>query len=168
MSGYHPALDAYHSAFRMLRLLSHDPSQSYEVDRLRILDFYLAFPQLIGQIKLPKESLWARKEFRTFENPYTFSGSPRMVFMRMAPLQNAAIRLLLSAGVLDPDGYRDGVLRVTEIDLPGELTSRILELDAEQEQLLSFLTDDLAGISLLGPKGLKDRTGLLEWRYDSV
>ena len=38
---YHPVFDAYHCAFRLIRILSHDNVYKIERDKLRILDFYL-------------------------------------------------------------------------------------------------------------------------------
>jgi hypothetical protein len=168
MSGYHHALDAYHAAFRIIRILAYNPDRGYEVDKLRILDFYVAFPHLIGKMQLPRPLLSARKAFADYENEYIFSGSPRLVFMRMLPLQVAAIRLLLSADVLDTDAYRNGVIKLGAVTLPHELGVAITERNKAQDSLLAFLTNRLADVPLLGVGGLKARTGLLEYRYDDA
>ena len=44
---YHPAFDMHHCVFRMVRLLNRLPVGSCQVERMRILDFYLLFPSLI-------------------------------------------------------------------------------------------------------------------------
>ncbi|HGA8765958.1 TPA: ABC-three component system middle component 5, partial [Salmonella enterica subsp. enterica serovar Virchow] len=44
---YHPAYDAYHCLFRMIALIDH--VNEIEVDKARILDFYLIFPALVSE-----------------------------------------------------------------------------------------------------------------------
>ena len=45
---YNPAFDIYHCVYRMISILSNLVNEKIEVDKLRILDFYMVFP---GEIK---------------------------------------------------------------------------------------------------------------------
>lgn len=45
---YHPAYDAYHCVFRML--LIAERVSGIEVEKARILDFYLVFPGMVKKI----------------------------------------------------------------------------------------------------------------------
>jgi hypothetical protein len=163
MAIYHPALDSYHSAFRILQILRYEPAREYDWRALRILDFYAVFPNLIAHIRLPKKHIAWRKTFSNLNNPYWFSGEPELVFARMEPLQQTALDLLYAQGLIDPDKYKSEHVRVvveelTKINLssPSTLT----------EELLKFLVTVLGHVPFHGIGGLKDRTGLLEFRYD--
>ena len=162
---YHPALDPYHSAFRMLHLLAHDPERQYDRRALRILDFYALFQQLIPTIRLQKPLLKWRRQFSGRDNPYWFSGEPALVFARMEPLQATALDLLYAQGLVDPAKYPDGQVQL----LPDQFR-RVSppEPALMSRDVLEFLVNHLGALPLHGPGGLKDRTHLLEYRYDDV
>src|SRR5438128_2267276 len=109
---YHPALDPYHSAFRMLQLLAYAPERVYDRRTLRILDFYAVFPQLVSTIRLPKEHAKWRKFFADHDNPYWFTGEPALVFAHMQPLQDTALDLLYAQGLIDPVKYEEGQVQL--------------------------------------------------------
>ena len=53
---YHQAFDLYHTVYRMVQLLSYFKRKDYvELDRLRIWDYYLLFPNKISNITLKRE-----------------------------------------------------------------------------------------------------------------
>lgn len=160
---YHPALDPYHSAFRILQILSFDPEKDYDWRTLRILDFYAVFPQLITKIVLPKQHVTWRKVFSSFENPYWFSGDPSLVFNRMEPLQKTALDLLYAQGLADANKYSEQRVQV----VLSELKKLKLPIP-ESSQTLKFLVTVLGSMPFHGIGGLKDRTRLLEYRYDAA
>ncbi|MBR1682035.1 MAG: hypothetical protein IJ700_01520 [Bacteroidaceae bacterium] len=48
MITYNPAFDLYHTIWRMAHILQCvGPDESYEVERMRIWDFYLLFPSML-------------------------------------------------------------------------------------------------------------------------
>lgn len=161
---YHPALDPYHCTFRILQLLAFSPERRYEKRALRILDFYAVFPHLIPQIRFPRDRFKWKREFLGLGNPYWFSGEPRLVFMQMEPLQETALNLLFAQGLADPSLFPDYVK--LEIDSFRRLA--LPESRSMSSKLLSFLVTVLGAIPLQGEGGLKDRTGLMEHRYDAV
>lgn len=161
---YHPALDPYHCVFRMLQVLAYAPERQYDKRVLRILDFYAVFPHLISNIRLPREHTKWKRHFSGLENPYWFSGEPTLVFAQMEPLQETAQNLLYAQGLADPSMYPDYVKLVIE-------GFRRLTLPASKSMsgtLLEFLVTVLGKIPFHGYGGLKDRTRLLEYRYDPV
>jgi hypothetical protein len=161
---YHPALDPYHSAFRMLQILAAAPERSFERRALRILDFYCVFPQLVSTIKLPREQMKWKREFADQDNAYWFTGEPRVVFAQMQPLQDTALDLLYAQGLVDPAKYAK-----TEVQLVVD-QFKALQLPAPSSvpnNIFEFLTNVLGTISFHGPGGLKDRTDLLDYRYDA-
>jgi hypothetical protein len=166
---YHPAFDGYHAAFRILQIATASGKRSYERDALRILDFYLIFPQLIAEVRLPKAQQSTKRILSSrHENKYHFSGSPRQAFMQMAPLQDMALRLLASKRIIDLGQLIDGVVVRSEHPLPHVLEILIRARNDADSGLIKFLVDELGRIPLRGEDGLKDRSRLMDYRYDQV
>jgi hypothetical protein len=163
---YHPALDPYHSAFRVLALLAYSPGRRYDREALSILDFYSVFPELIPTITFPREHMKWKRQFANLANPYWFSGEQALVFSRMRSLQERALDLLYAQGLLDREKYAQGQIQLdieqfNKLGLP-ESTFRY------NNDLLEFLVAVLGQFPVRGVGGLKDRTHLLEYRYDNV
>ena len=166
MLTYHPALDAYHAAFRTLLLVRFDIGREFPEDTLRILDFYLTFPALIEDITLPQNLRRWKRRFSSQKNPYHYPAIPSAVFAQITPIHEHAVRTLAARELLDPEAAKAGTLVSTDRSLPDQLSARLRSRTEESSELLGFLTGDLASIPLYGPRGLKDRTKLLEYRYD--
>ena len=83
---YHHAFDIYHCAYRVLQILEHMKSNDVEIDRIRIWDFYLTFPNEARKISFPKELADLKKIFKVNEpNPYDDLIDPRRILIRMQP-----------------------------------------------------------------------------------
>lgn len=54
---YHSAFDMYHSVYRMIQLLTNLKKDYVELERLRIWDYYLAFPNEMTKIKFEREGV---------------------------------------------------------------------------------------------------------------
>lgn len=165
MIGYHPALDAHHAAFRLLRLLSAR-SQGTSEATLKILDFFLLFPEAIANVRLPREHVTWRGRLRRPVNPYWFDGDRALVFQRMSAVQDAALGMLTAAGWVSRDPSRTEALTLGSVDV--SVNERLEKANAEDAELVEFLVTVLAPIAVGGDGGLKDRTGLLEHRYDAT
>lgn len=163
---YHPALDPYHSAFRMLRIMDYAGPTEHAWDRLRILDFYLAFPELIVNVRLPPKERGRKAQFLSKRNEYHFSGDAKIVFRQMVALQDAAIRLLISTGMIERTS--EDVFTLVKEAVPQELLERIRVANEHDMQLISYVVDVLGSFPVHGKNGLKDRTGLMEFKYDPV
>jgi hypothetical protein len=149
----------------MLHILAHNPERQYDPKVLRILDFYAIFPYLISTIRLPNESRSWKKHFLRFKNPYWFTGEPVLVFTRMEHLQQTALNLLYAQGFANPDKYPTGQVQIVlsefkKIGVPSPTSAF--------QEVLDFLVNVLGQLPFQGRGGLKDRTGLLEYRYDTL
>lgn len=167
---YQAALDPFHALFRLLRLwpiLSKGPLPR---ETVRILDFYLLFPFRIGEIKIAKRHLHFRRLAKTYAHtkPYGEQPEGRAILNRMEPIQNAALNTLAANGFIDTDRLLLGEVRVTDVPIPDDIASRVNAANSNQVDLMEFLGLLASDYNLLGPDGLKDRTGLLEYRYDPV
>ncbi len=167
---YQAALDPFHALFRLLRLwpiLSKGPLPR---ETIRILDFYLLFPFRIGEIRIGKPHLRYKRLAKTYGHtkPYGEQPEGRAVLNRMEPIQNAALNTLAANGLIDPDRLVLGQVRITNAPIPDDIAPRVNAANDSQADLMEFLSILASDYNLLGSGGLKDRTGLLEHRYDPV
>ena len=165
---YHPALDPYHSAFRMLRLLLASTAGSLEIDKIRILDFYLTFPSQLLSLTVTRPLMKRRSTVAGKPNIYKFNGHPILVFAQMRPLQETALHLLSSSGIIRRDEFLRGVVTLSEVSKNQPLAEAAAARNAANSELMSFLVSDLGTMPLSGQDGLKSRSKLMEHRYDPI
>lgn len=86
----------------------------------------------------------------------------------MESFQTSAMRTLSLAGYLDSTDFSRRQIRLLDKDFAEPLLSRIAEANKNELDVMQALSKIAKGYAVLGKDGLKDRTGLLEYRYDSV
>lgn len=168
---YNEAFDPYHAAFRFLRLhLACDITARAPFDTIRILDFYLLFPFRLQSMKLLSQDTGWRKVSKSYEDkaPYGAMPDDNVVFSRMEPFQRAAASSLVVSGYLATGAWDQNEVQFTKEVIPDALRLRCSELNARMTDVLEILCQIRARYPLGGRDGLKDRTGLLEYRYDPV
>lgn len=163
---YHPAYDAYHCVFRIL--LIANSASSLEVDKVRLLDYYLTFPSEVAAIRLPPGSNEIRQQAKAFRNVYCAPVSARSAFRDLRHVQEAALRCLTASGHLDRSAMEGGFIVRSKAGLAADLVDRLADYRLAREPVATFVLSELAAWPLLGPSGLKDRSGLMEYRYDAV
>jgi hypothetical protein len=169
---YHPAFDLYHSVFRLLQILTHFKRKGYvEIDRLRIWDYYLLFPEKIHSIRLTKEEADIKKLIMEFipksENPYEQILDDRKMFEKIKPYQLTAIKCLASYGIINKSFLNENRVTIISKDILKEHVSKFETLSVKEQNVISLMTSHFSQISMFGPTGLKARTKLLESRYDA-
>lgn len=168
---FQPAFDPFHAVYRILRLFpiirDHGPLHS---DQVRILDYYLLLPYRSGTIRLLPKHRRFRKLAMRYEatKPYGEQPDDRTLFERMEPMQIAALQTLATRGLIDVEELVVGMVKTTDIPIPPELVERIVTANKEDAELMEFLCVLVVDYPLAGPNGLKDRTALMEFRYDAV
>lgn len=169
---YSAAYDPYHAVFRFAALFEHIEEGIWvDFESLRIADFYHSFPWLLKDFSAYTKITGFLKDKNNIikTHPQTrFDKLPdkRMVFRRMLASQFAARTALVQTG-----SWIDSEERIKSIEKPtfnNELTKAIGLYCHENTGLLSFLGEKIISVPLLGPGGLKDRSGLGEFRYDIV
>lgn len=163
---YHPAFDAYHCVFRLVTIL--ESRQTIEVDRLRILDFVLCFPAVVATFRLPQRAASIRKPASLADNAYRTPLNPRATFGALSASQDGALACLAAAGFVGPESLRDGIAVRTSAPLPNELLEQCKKLRNRETLFFRQILPPFLEIPLLGHDGLKARSGLLEYRYDTV
>ncbi len=163
---YHPAFDIYHGIFRMLRVLEQLPSRPLEIERARILDFYLLFPAQLRNFTFPAEMRTYRKQLDPADNPYDQINDPKRIFFRLEPYQTCALRTLVAHQFVDSETFYEGKVLRTDKLLPDELKQAIEAANAKCSTLMGFVAGPLLKMDFYGKSGLKGRSDLFEYRYD--
>ena len=171
MITFQPALDPHHTIFRILRLsVGLSQSLPLEIDKVRIIDYYLAFPFRASAFQFRRGQSALRRAVETYENVRPYGGFPddRDLFLRMRPVQTVAFETLAARGLIDPDALKQRMLLSGDASIPEPLFKRIVEANSEQNDLITVLTAICETNQLLGSDGIKQRSGLMEYRYDAI
>lgn len=169
---YHPAFDLYHSVYRMLQILTHFDKNDYvEIERLRIWDFYLLFPDKISSIKLKQTEKDIKELIKTYikksDNPYELLLDNRKVFEKIKPYQLGALKCLASYGIIDKNYLSTNKVTIISKEILSNYSSKFEALSPKESNTISLLTSHFYLMSLYGESGLKSRTQLLESKYDA-
>lgn len=166
---YNQAFDIYHTIFRIVSILNHFKGDSVEVERLRIWDFYLAFPREVSYIRfgvLP-EDRQIKKIFPKKDNPYERISNPTKLFGRMKPYQLIAIKTLASYGIINKDYLTLNRINSVNKDLLQDFIKENTSFTERENNVIKIMTSYFNVMPLYGTNGLKNRTNLLEYRYDA-
>lgn len=168
---YNPAFDPFNGIYRMLNILRHfDVGEVFEVDRLRIYDFYLLFPYKTYKIRLKRTEEDFRKRLAKHiekkENPYNVSSNDRRLFERLRPYQMIALSHLASYGLISPKLLLEQRVKVIDAAKMQQVLSQLEPMPASESNVISWLSFCFRTIPLNGDYGLKYRTKLLESKYD--
>lgn len=168
---YHPAFDLYHSVYRIILLLTHFKRNEYvEVDRLRIWDYYVLFPNRMNKIKLKRDEADIRTLIRNYisthnNNPYEQVYDDKKMFEKIKPYQMTAIKCLASYGIINKDYLSLNKVSIISEDLLKKYAD--MEPSVQEKNAVGLLTSHFYNMSLYGPNGLKSRTQLIESKYDA-
>lgn len=159
---WHAARDAYHCAFRMIRLLTANSSSAIELEWLRILDMYLLFPPLLHRSSMAQD-IKARFREITVSNPEDVFGripSAASVYQDLRIYQNAAISYLAAKDILDKDPLRKGIANFRIGNVPQDIQESVNFRNGQQQDLVSFLVQELIKVPLAGGESIYRRAGL--------
>lgn len=163
---YHPAFDAYHCVFRMLLLA--DQLFDLEVDKAKLLDFYLLFPGAVKNIRLPETLKNLRAQAKEAINVYRDPVSELSTFREMRHIQDAALKCIAASGLIDLERYEAGFVTRTKTPINPALRTKQAAFLNESPSIIKSILSELSRIPLLGHDGLKHRSQLMEHRYDYV
>jgi len=160
---WHPARDAYHCAFRLLRLLTVVEANCLELQRLRALDLLLLFPPFLHRMSMTQELRRSFKELKVpkAEEIFVRLPSAAVVFDDLQFYQTAAISHLVARGILQRKKLSSS--SIAQLDakaMPADLQVKIDARNLQEAALIEFLVTQLAPLSLSGAEGLLRRLGL--------
>lgn len=169
---YNQAFDLYHTIFRFLHFLNKFENQTIlEIERVRIWDFYLLFPSKIHEIHLKRNEADVRKIVKGFikdsKNPYERIPENRKIFEKIRPYQQAALNCIASYGIIDKALLNQQRISIINKDILIDFVNIFEELTPKEQNVIALMTSHFNQISLFGTDGLKDRTNLIESKYDA-
>lgn len=164
---YHPAQDANHCVFRTLLLLEHTVHEDIALELYRLLDFYILFPHLLKLINpLPTELRGYKRFLSNIPEPFESMRNTKRIMYELESLQTVALHNLLAKQIIDVTSFKVKRLKRTDEPLPSDLNSAIQSSDMVQKEWFRMVVNELPLVNFGGGKGLKKRTGLMEFRYD--
>lgn len=165
---YSPAFDLSHCIFRIFFILNtFSEDTSIEIDKIRIIDFYLAYPGCINDFKFPEDIQEIKKEFKDLRKEYRDPINHKITFQRISILQKKAISSLLSMGYIDVESYKQGFVKRSKKKFTSDIKDKLFNFSFYgNHKLPLIIVITLLQIELKGEKGLKARSGLMEYRYE--
>lgn len=165
---YHPRKDIYHCCFRLLSILSLINNNDFNIQKLRIIDFFLVFPSYLTikdrltdnkYIRFPQGKAIPKKVLDKIDKPYEYLPNPKILFSELSDFQTHALLILKAKKIIDID---------TEMIKKSEnfkIISESLILESR------FVTDEVYKeiiTKLIDIDDLKARTQIMESRYDTT
>lgn len=163
---YHPAFDAYHCVFRLISLM--EVGKCIELDRLRILDFCLCFPAIVGGFELPRKYAKVKRAADEASNVYRTPINVKATFWNLLSTQDSALACLAASGYVDASKLKDKTVEKTSLKISEEILEKCKSLMERESVFFDCLLTPLLQLPLTGPAGLKARSGLLEYKYDAA
>lgn len=159
---WHAARDAYHCAFRFMRLLSVVADHTVEFERLRIFDLYLLFPPLLHNMSMP---LPMKSEFRELQIPkmdqiFARLPSAASALQELQIYQTSAANYLAAKEILQRDPLRKGIASLSDRNIPAELAQRLEQRNSDETSLLNFLVTRIGQFPLSGTDNIYRRAAL--------
>jgi hypothetical protein len=137
-----------------------------ELDKLRIWDFYLTFPNEARNITYPNSLFELRTIFKKKSpNPYEDLIDSKRIIERMKSYQISALKCIASYGLIDSELFNKNIIKRTEKNIPEELAKHFTELSVEKSNIIKLIIG-FYDLPFYGKSGFKDRTGLIEFKYD--
>ncbi|WP_221179247.1 ABC-three component system middle component 5 [Pseudomonas frederiksbergensis] len=115
---------------------------------------------------MPKTHSSGRQLAKLLANVYRDPINPSATFRELRYIQEAALKCMVASGFVEAKSYEAGLVVRTKLSLPDSMLEAISAYLEKNLELSEFVLAELATIPLKGLDGLKDRTGLMEYRYD--
>lgn len=172
MITYNPAFDLYHAIFRMAHIVDKlDEGESFEIERVRIWDYYLLFPDKVHTVTIRREEQDLRdyrsQFLKKLNNPYEYKGNNQKLFEWIKPVQQSALSCMVSCGMLSKELFERGRVGVADRQTLSTFLLRAGNITDRERNVLSFMSLLSRHMPLTGIYGLKARTRLMESKYDA-
>lgn len=168
MLNYHPVGDLYHCIYRLLLLTAKSKREELEWDRLRLMDFYFLFPHLLANYTLSQEYRPYKKIFSAIKKPYEETAAPARLYFQLGLIQENAIRSMIAKGYFDRETFiTQSLIRPTGA-IPEKLAELIKNDPKTSCEWFEPFLHVFLNTPLLGQNGVKSRSGVMEYRYDTI
>ncbi|MGH2506348.1 MAG: ABC-three component system middle component 5 [Ktedonobacteraceae bacterium] len=159
---WYPQLDVYDAARRMSVLLGRWKNDPPSVERLYIIDFFLANPSLLYGVSLPQDvrAAFNALNVRRPEKLFISLPSAPLLFHKMEEVQRQAVRSLAGKGLIDNESIAKGLISLSAKGV-GTL-SKVIEkfVDESEEPVITFMINDFGIVDCSDIEAFRRRTGL--------
>jgi hypothetical protein len=121
----------------------------------------------VAGIELPSTHKEIRPTAREAKNKFRGPVSSLRTFRDLEAIQRAAARLLAASKVFDTEKLEAGMVERTRWVPPANLAAAG-RLASASPELTAYILTQLSTLPLGGSGGLKQRTGLMEYKYDPI
>jgi len=155
-------------------LLSKSLGHSMLVDTLKIADFFLCFSTRLENIKPPNSVKGMRGRCNRVvkglkQSQFEVLPSSEVLFNRMDVIQETAISAMCSRGIFEIyEAETDRRVSLNQEKMPIPLSENMNGFVSLNTELVNLLAVDFNEIQVRGANGLKARTGLGDYVYDTV
>ena len=149
----------------MLQMFLYDDTRKYYKHEIRIIDFYILFPELIDDIRTTRSLMHLKKQVAPDDNEYFTPGRPKTVFRQMEEIQDTALSILLTTNMIEKKDKKYSALKN---NMPPDLIDLVSYNNREEAKVMRLLTTLQQEVPSIGEGSLKDRSDLVEYRYDAV
>ncbi|MDN3619847.1 hypothetical protein QWY81_10315 [Polaribacter undariae] len=161
---YHPLTDVFHAMNRCMIILKYIENSNYKlkgkvmnIERYRIYDYYLLFPNDTRNTSLPSGYRSYKK--LKYQNKFNIINNQKTVFKRLKSIQDICINNLISYNIIDSKEFKEKqVLQL--ISNTSKITFTKTPID---DLVLALFSEYFDKINV---KELKERTKLTEHRYE--
>jgi hypothetical protein len=160
---YHPAYDVHHCAYRVLNLLRSTLDGSVSKDSLRLMDFYYVYPHLLKKVKRPRQLVKYSEAIDAVDEAFEVTPNPTSLFYELCRMQDSAFSSLEQKALISLSG--EGV-KLNYEKLPVSLLRDFVTDDFSGTDFFKALVSAFPVLKMNGKNGFKDRSGLMEFRYD--
>lgn len=164
---YHPAFDANHCLYRIVSILNATGETQISWPLLRILDFYYLFPSQLKKISpWPREIQTYKSQVRRIPNQFEDITNPTRTFFDLETFQKTATLELIAKGILSKSSFDKGIMKLEPRSLSPEYVELLATDEFSKSDAFNVITKALPVAPFAGQKGLKFRSGLMEYIYD--
>lgn len=159
---WYPQLDVASTARRFVRLMNMWKDSAVSLERLFVADYFLASPELLGDIKMPDDlrKAFSAQKFPKKRDSFVAFPSPGILFHSMNAIQVKAFVSLVAKDVADRETYDQGKAKLTASGLRTAYRLSDLQPSALETDALHFLDAAFSRVEFSSKSDLRARTGL--------
>lgn len=171
---YSACYDPYNTIFRMVTILNRASELKMGVETLKIADFFLCFPKRLEEVKPPNSVKGMRGRCNSVlrglkADNFEILPSSTVLFSRMNIIQEASMSAMAAKGIIRVSG-EDEVrqVKLNQFKMDNDFDEMVSDFISKNIGLVNLLARDFPEIQIKGSNGLKARTGLGTYAYDTV
>ncbi|MDO8289209.1 MAG: hypothetical protein Q7T44_08330 [Parvibaculum sp.] len=141
----------------------------HEVDKIRLFDFYLSAPYAIKLFRTnSRKMLSERNSILNKLSRYDEIDNSKFLFYEAKILQITVLSYLSAKNIISTEEYKNNRV-VINLSNSNPIIDDIKDKQKSiPMDVMNLIENELQDMPLLGNDGLKDRSNLLEYRYDAL